>query len=121
MRGPVYVKGLDNDVQFDPKLLGLPPSAGLPASSGFVGLKSCRRFPGAVVRLDEDRLEVTVPESPKAFVIRVLDVVTVQLSCDSWDVRARVPSPRVQLLARASRPLPSSPLQIVCVRRSRLI
>jgi hypothetical protein len=111
MRGPVYVKGLDNDVQFDPKLLGLPPSAGLPVSSGFVGLKSSRRFPGAVVRLDEDRLEVTVPESPNAFVVRALDVVTVQLSCDSWDVRARVPSPRVQLLARDSKPLPGSPLQ----------
>jgi hypothetical protein len=111
MRGPVYVKGLDNDVQFDPKLIGLPPSAGLPSSSGFVGLRSCRRFPGALVRLEEDRLEVTVPESPNVFVVRALDVVTVQLSCDSWDVRARVPSPRVQLLAKASKPLSSSPLQ----------
>jgi hypothetical protein len=111
MRGPVYVKGLDNDVQFDPKLIGLPPSAGLPSSSGFMGLRSCRRFPGALVRLEEDRLEVTVPESPNVFVVRALDVVTVQLSCDSWDVRARVPSPRVQLLAKASKLLSSSPLQ----------
>jgi hypothetical protein len=111
MRGPVYIKGLDDAVQFDPKLIGLPPSAGLPSSSGFAGSKSCRLFPGAVVMLDEDRLEVTVPESPNVFVVRALDVVTVQLSCDSWDVRARVPSPRVQLLARASKPLSSSPLQ----------
>jgi hypothetical protein len=111
IRGPIYMKGLDDEVQFDPKLIGLPPSAGLPSSSGFMGSKSCRRFPGAVVKLDEDRLEVTVPESPSVFVVRALDVVTVQLSCDSWDVRARVPSPRFQLLARASKSLSTSPLQ----------
>lgn len=111
MRGPVYLKGLDGECQFDPRLIGLPPSAGLPPSSGFVGLKSCRRFPGAVVRLDEDRLEMTVPGTPNVFVVRALDMVTVELSCDSWDVRARVPSPQVQLLARASKPLSSSPFQ----------
>jgi hypothetical protein len=111
IRGAVYVKGLDDEVQLDPGLIGLPPSAGLPPSSGFVVSKSCRRFPGADVKLDEDRLEVTVPESTRVFIVRALDVMTVQLSCESWDVRARVPSPRIQLLARAGKSSSSGPVE----------
>jgi hypothetical protein len=38
----------------------------------------------------------------------MLDVVTVQVFCDSWDVRARVPAPRLHLLAKQPRPTQGS-------------
>lgn len=98
IRGSVFLKGLDDDLQLDPELLGLLPDAGLPPSSGFAKAESCRRLPAGRVDLDGELLQVSAPEGRKTLTIRALDVVTVQVSCDTWDVRARVPSPRFHLL-----------------------
>jgi RNB domain len=103
MRGPVYIRDTNNDIQIDPILLGLPLDAGYQSTLGF-STSSCRRFPDGRTELSTDpteRLEVSVPNrNSKVFVVRPLDVVTIQLTCDNWDVRARVPLPRFILLSR---------------------
>lgn len=104
IRGPVYIKDINNEVQIDPSLLGLPADTGLNPTLGFLSSPSSRRIPSGKTELFNDtneRLEVSVhiPNSKK-FIVRPFDVVIVQLSCDSWDDRARVPSPRFLLLSR---------------------
>lgn len=106
IRGPVYLRDINNDIQIDPTLLGLPSDSGLPATTGFTSSSFCRRFMNGKSELIQDgmgneRLEVSVHGS-KIFCVRPLDVVTILLSCDEWDVRARVPKPRFQLLSKLS-------------------
>jgi hypothetical protein len=105
MRGPVYLRDTNDDVQIDPAFVGLSPDSGLPPTLGF-SESTARRFPQGKCELcdeHDERLEVTVAESAKSFVVRPLDVVTVELKCDNWDVRARVPSPRLQLVPSKSK------------------
>jgi len=103
IRIPVYVRDVSDQVQLDPALLGLPPDAGLPATLGFSGLGSrCRHFPSGRCDLwgsPDERLEVSVPGAQDRFIVRPLDVVILKLTCEDWDARARVPSPRAQLLS----------------------
>jgi len=102
LKGPLYLSDTDGDVQIDPALVGLVPEAGLPATAGFVNAPDCRRFPsGRCILRDSDEgesLEVVIPESPKKFIFRPIDVVSVQISCDLSDVRARIPPPRFHLV-----------------------
>jgi hypothetical protein len=101
LKGPLYLSDVDGDVQIDPALVGLGSEAGLPPTLGFVNAPNCRRFPsGRCILRDSDKgesLEVLIPESPKKCTFRPLDVVTVQISCDLSDVRARIPPPRFYL------------------------
>ena len=102
IRGPVYIRDTNGDVQIDPSLLGLPLNAGFTPTMGFSGSGCCRRFPNAICRLYDEpdaHLEVKVAEATKAFVVRPFDVVQIEMTCMDWDVRARIPSPRLQLLA----------------------
>lgn len=101
MKVPVYLKDAAEQLQIDPRLVGLPPAAGEDPTHGFVG-SICRRF--ATGRCDmvtgaDESLEVKVPGAPKAFKLKRLDIVTIELKCDNWDLRARFPPPRAQLLA----------------------
>ena len=52
------------------------------------------------------QLEVSVPGGRKKLVIRTVDVVTILLRSDNWDVRSRVPPPRFLLVSKGSRPPP---------------
>jgi hypothetical protein len=101
LKGPLYLSDVDGDVQIDPALVGLGSEAGLPPTVGFVNAPNCRRFPSGrcILRDSEESesLEVVIPESPKKCTFRPLDVVTVQISCDLSDVRARIPPPRFHL------------------------
>jgi hypothetical protein len=104
MRGPVYVRDSNDDVQIEPSFVGLPPNSGYAPTLGFASTHSCRRFLGGTCTLYEDRLEVSVGGAKKSLVINLYDVVTVELTCDNWDDRARVPSPRLQLVSQATSP-----------------
>ena len=103
LKGPLYLSDIDGDVQIDPTLVGLAPDTGLPPTAGFAAAPNCRRFPaGTCVLKDSNEggsLEILIPESRKSCVFRPLDVVTVQISCDLSDVRARVPPPRFHLVS----------------------
>jgi len=114
VKGPVYIRDINGDVQMDPSLLGLSPDAGLAPTMGFAASGICRRFPDGKCELFDDgpdaRLEVKVGEAATPFTIHPFDVVDIELTCDNWDVRARVPSPRFQLLSsRASSAPTESP------------
>jgi hypothetical protein len=105
MKGPVFLSDSSGGLQIDPRLLNLDPSTGAEASLGFTASKYARMIPSGkckVVESPEKVLEVTVAESKSHFTVRVLDVVTVMISCDSWDVRARIPKPRIHLIADSS-------------------
>lgn len=103
LRGPVYIRDTNGDVQIDPSFLGLPRGSGAAATMGFITSGSCRRFPDGKCELFDgtnERLEVSVAGSTKKFVLRPFDVVNVDMTCDNWDVRARVPAPRLLLTMR---------------------
>lgn len=103
LKGPLYLSDEDGDVQIDPALLGLPPDAGLLSTLGFAIAPNCRRFPaGSCFFKDSEdggSLEVVIPDTPKKCIFRPLDVITVQLSCNLSDVRARIPPPRFHLVS----------------------
>ena len=99
LKGPVYLTDSEGALQIDPVLLGLEPTDGAPPTRGFAASDESRKFPGGNCRLVSDYLEVTAPGCHESFLVRPLDVVTVQIRCDSWDVRARVPSPRLHLVS----------------------
>jgi hypothetical protein len=103
LKGPLYLSDINGDVQIDPIFVGLSPDAGLPSTLGFTNSPNCRRFPSGRCILKEsndgDSVEVMVPEGQKKCVFRALDVVSVQISCDLSDIRARVPSPRFHLVS----------------------
>ena len=112
--GPVYLRDTNGAVQMDPSLLGLPATSGQPPTLGFAAGTSCRRFPSGQCTLVESpdgspggaKLEVSVPESKQKLTVRTVDVVSIRLRCDNWDVRSRVPLPRFLLVAKGSRPPP---------------
>lgn len=103
LRGPVYLKDMNGNLQIEPSFVGLPPDSGLPPTLGDASSDSkCKRFPSGKCELfdePDERLEVAVVGGKKNFVVRPLSVVSVQITCEGWDVRARVPSPRIQLVA----------------------
>ena len=102
MRGAVYLSDINGSLQIDPRLLRLDPSVGQAPSSGFASSEYARLIPSGKCSLcgpTGDYLEITASEATSNFIVRVLDVVTVKISCDSWDVRSRIPRPRIHLLA----------------------
>lgn len=107
MRIPVFVKDSADQLQIDPAFLGLPPNAGLEPDAGFTSSGSfCRRFPTGKCELiggeTDGHLQISLPGTSKTFAVKVLDVVTVHLSCDNWDLRARVPFPRAHLVFKTN-------------------
>lgn len=99
-RLPVYLTNSAGQLLLDPDVLGLPSSSGLLVSSD-----TRRLFPSGACRLigdGDDRLDLSTPEASSRVTIRPLDVLLVQLTCDDWDVRARVPVPSVRLLAKTT-------------------
>lgn len=106
MRGPVYLSDINGRVQVDPRLLGLDPSSGEDPTLAFASSPYARMIPSSdctLVESPERHLKVTAPNAKSPYTLRVLDVVTVQISCDSWDVRARIPMPKIHLIANSSR------------------
>lgn len=105
IRGPVYLCDASGNVQIDPLLLKLDPSAGQPPTIGFSGSGSARMFASgrcSLINSPDEHLEVVVSEFKSSYVVRVLDVVTVKICCDNWDTRARVPLPRLHLIGASS-------------------
>jgi hypothetical protein len=115
LKGPLFLSDMNGEVQIDPALMGMPPDAGLPSTLGFTLAPNCRRYPAGRCHLEDSNdggsLEVVIPESPKKCIFRPLDVITVQLSCDLSDVRARIPPPRFHLVA-GTRPKASEPRSV---------
>ena len=103
LRGAVYLRDLEGSLQIDPALVGLEETTGLPPSAGFTASGFSRRFPAGKCTLtntaDGDVLHVTLPESSQSFRVRTLDVVTIQIMCNDWDVKARIPLPRLHLIS----------------------
>ena len=106
MKGPVYLCDESGNVQLDPSLVGLPSDSGLAPTLGFSAVESYRRFPAGDAIFAEDsndasksQLEIVIPGAKKRLRFGILDVVSVQISCDLSDVKARVPLPRIHLSA----------------------
>jgi VacB/RNase II family 3'-5' exoribonuclease len=104
--GPVYLCDAVGAVQVDPTLIGLPVDSGVDATQGFLAGRKIRRFPTGQLILTEDpndesksRLKVVVPGAKTHLLFRTLDAITVQISCDFSDVRARIPRPRFHLVS----------------------
>lgn len=93
----------DGNLQIDPAVVKLPPTAGEDASLGFQGSGVARRFSNGIcnhIDSEDERIEVTVPGmTTNKWTIRILDVITVKINCENWDARARVPSPRFHLIS----------------------
>ncbi|CAJ1949508.1 unnamed protein product [Cylindrotheca closterium] len=105
MRGPVYLSDTNGRVQVDPRLLGLDPSTGEDPTLAFEASPYARMIPSSdcmLVESPDRHLKVTAPKAKSPYTLRVLDVVTVQISCDSWDVRSRIPMPKIHLIADSS-------------------
>ena len=99
LRLPVFLKDMSEQLQIDPRLLGLPTDVGQPTSKGFDGSNG-RIIPNGMCELvGEETMLVSAPQAPKKLLLHPLDVVTVQLSCENFDVRARVPPPRAFLVS----------------------
>lgn len=109
MKGPVFLSDVDGNLQIDPTLVALPPIAGSPPTLAFVAAKNSRKLSSGTCTLEEpdedgsDRLVIRVPESQQQCVFRPLDIVMVQLSCDTSDSAARVPPPRLHLLSMGNK------------------
>lgn len=106
-RAPVYLSDMNGALQIDPALLNLPPSSGLDPSAGFASSGVARRFPSGNCSLvespDNDYLEVGVPDTKVKYILKILDVVTVNIFCDDWNTKSRVPQPRIHLIAASSK------------------
>lgn len=105
MKGPVYLTDANGGLQIDPRLLNLDPSAGEKPTLGFAASAHARMISSGRCRLVDSAdayLEVAAPEAKSKYFLRTLDVVTVQISCDRWDARARIPMPRIHLIAESS-------------------
>lgn len=111
-RGPVYLSDKNGLLQVDPALLKLQPSAGMDPTTGFASSGTARRFPTGkcclVQSTGEEHLVVTVSETKTKLEIRVLDVVHVSIFCDDWTTKARVPLPKIHLIASSSKSRTSS-------------
>ncbi|CAN0041293.1 unnamed protein product, partial [Laminaria digitata] len=129
-KGPVYISDMDGQVQVDPTLLGLSPNAGEAPSKGFATLPSCRTIPGASVSLVsrprpatsmapnasgsgnpagegvEEVLEVRPPPGSrgKTLGLRVLDPISLRLSCEVLSTQARLPKVRFLLAGVGANP-----------------
>ena len=105
-RAPVYLSDMNGVVQIDPALFKLKASSGLDPTTGFVSSSSTRRFPSGTCTLvdssDDDHLQVNLRETKETYQVRVLDVVTVNIFCDDWNTKSRVPQPRIRLIANSS-------------------
>ena len=106
-RAPVYLSDVNGVVQIDPALFKLEASSGLDPTTGFASSNSTRRFPSGTCTLmdssDDEHLEVYLQETNKKHQVRILDVVTVNIFCDDWDAKSRVPQPRIHLVADSSK------------------
>jgi hypothetical protein len=105
-RAPVYLSDMNGVVQIDPALFKLKASSGLDPTTGFASSSSTRRFLSGTCTLvdssDDDHLEVNLRETKEKYQVRVLDVVTVNIFCDDWNTKSRVPQPRIHLVAYSS-------------------
>lgn len=103
-RAPVFISDKDGNLQMDPELLKLSSSAGLPPSGGFTASPYARKFPSGRCTTVQDStgnemLEISVPDSSAKYFLKVLDVVTVTISCDDWNTKSRIPPPRIHWIA----------------------
>jgi hypothetical protein len=107
MKGPVFLSDREGNVQIDPTMFGLPTDSGLPPSSAFASLEACRMFPEGQCLLQDSSnsteadkiLQLRIPECETKISFKVLDVITVQLSCDLSKSVARIPPPRLHLIS----------------------
>jgi len=115
-RAPVYLSDINGVVQMDPGLFKLEASSGLEPTTGFASSQSTRRFLSGTCTLidssDDEHLEVNLRETAKKYQVRVLDVVTVNIFCDEWNAKSRVPHPRIHLVSDSSEKIVSSPKKL---------
>jgi len=116
-KGAVYLADNDGHVHIDPAMMGLKKDAGTDPSQGFSAVSTSRKFAGGRCTLVEESnpdssvkqknescqkassfLRVTIPEGNRTCEFRILDAITVQLSCDGVPSKARIPPPRIHLV-----------------------
>jgi len=106
-RAPVYLSDIKGVVQMDPVLFKLKASSGLDPTTSFASSKSARRFTSGRCTLcdssEDVHLEVNLQETAEKYEVRLLDVVTVNILCDDWNAKSRVPRPRIHLIADSSK------------------
>ena len=116
-RAPVFLSDKNGDLQIDPALLNLPPSSGVRPTAAFASSGTARKFPTGKCTLKQsassEHLEVTISEAKIKYEVRVLDVVSVDIFCDDWNTKARVPQPRLHLTTSSSRSKPSSTIESI--------
>lgn len=106
IRAPMFLQDQHGVVQMDPSMLGLPSEAGFPATSLFSLIPEFRRIPSAKLDVvDKDSLEISVKGSGRKMAVRVLDEVSIRILTSDWDVRARIPQPRLYLVSGERPPL----------------
>lgn len=114
LKGAIFLGDKDGAIHIDPRLLGLNLEDGSPPSSSFLAVKEYRKFSTGRLELNnnnkqqdersiENSLSIVVPEAKRNFCVKTLDVVTVQLSCDTSDSNARIPLPRIHLISKTSK------------------
>lgn len=106
MKGYVYLRDINGDVQMDPSAVGLDVTSGLDPTLGFAACENYRRFPDGKVTLVDNNvdnsewsLQVSLPAASRKLEFRILDVITVRISCDMKEIKARIPAPRLYMLS----------------------
>jgi hypothetical protein len=82
----------------NPTFFGLATNAGEEPTRGFANTAARRFRSGDIAYVPDEHLTVSVQGGSKTLTLKPLDVVSVQISCNDWDQRARVPLPRLQLV-----------------------
>jgi len=94
VKGPVFLSDHSN-VQIDPQLLRVSPSSGLPPS-----MSNVKGYNGqCLLNETNTKLELRIPGCQESIILKCLDVIRVQLSCDISDSISRVPPPRLHLIS----------------------
>ena len=104
LKGPIFLSDKDGKINIDPNIIGLNPKSGEPPSIEFANVKKYRKFSKGNCKLhvgldkNDQNLKLEIPGSRQNCVFKPLDVVTVQISCNTSDYIARIPPPRIHLV-----------------------
>jgi len=102
MKAPIFLCTRKGQIQIDPRVLGLPLTSGDVHPSSKFGSFVHLFQGGTCNQLENDRLLVTVPAAREKLTVKRLDVLSVLIGCEDFDMKARVPKPTVHLVQAQS-------------------
>lgn len=110
LKGPVYFCDKEGNVQMDPAIFGLSRFNGSASTAAFKAVKENRKLVNGECILhepsqisSENYIQIKVSDAPRNKIIRLLDVIVVQISCDDDSTRARVPLPLFHIVSEKKR------------------